>query len=287
MKNKLPWILLIVLVIIVIVLAMRHANTSTTTPTQTTTNTVTYACAGGSSINASFTDNSVTLKLSDGRTLTLPQQESGSGIQYQKDGVLFASKGDNAFVTENEIQTYTDCLAGTSVSMNGTKNFTDQGKTFTLTYPDTFTLSGGDIGYTQDWSVGSSTLGLVLAKIATPKNMFPKTNFGDATLRVGTSSDGAALKECLTQINGQTAKATAVTINGTDFTKLTNNDAAAGNRYDTTSYRALRNSQCYTVEYTIHYANIANFSPDQGITEFDEDAVTAKLEGIAQSFKFL
>ena len=143
------------------------------------------------------------------------------------------------------------------------------------------------MGYTQDWSEGSSALGLVLAKVTTPKDMLPKTNFGEATLRVGTSSDATALKECLTQINGQTTQTTPLTINGTEFAKLTSSDAAAGNRYDMTSYRALRNSQCYTIEYTIHYANIANFSPDQGITEFDEDTVTAKLESIVQSFKFL
>ena len=71
------------------------------------------------------------------------------------------------------------------------------------------------------------------------------------------------------------------------FSKFTLNDAGAGNLYETTSYRGLFDGDCYAIEYTIHSTNIGNYSPDQGVKEFDKVKVQEELEKILDSFKFL
>ena len=74
-----------------------------------------FACAANKSVTATFYPDSVALKLSDGRDLTLPQVISGSGARYANadESFVFWNKGDTAFVTEgaNGEQTYADCVS--------------------------------------------------------------------------------------------------------------------------------------------------------------------------------
>ncbi|MGZ5917067.1 MAG: MliC family protein [Methyloceanibacter sp.] len=83
----------------------------------------TFTCKGGKTIGASFYADKVELKLSDGRSLSLPQVMSGSGARYaNKDESfvleqgrygLFWNKGDTAFITEGAAgeETYSGCVA--------------------------------------------------------------------------------------------------------------------------------------------------------------------------------
>jgi membrane-bound inhibitor of C-type lysozyme len=277
------------------------APTTTATSTASTQNIVSYSCDSNASIRATFeiptqttATGSVTLALSDGRNVTLPQTMSGSGIRYETGAhtpqdIVFSSEGDNAFLTENEKTTYNNCIAGTSTSSAaGTQIFTDQGKTFSFSYPSVFSISGGGVGYSTDWMVNATTSGLLLVKATLPNSFEPTTNFAGATVTVGTSADPTAISECLTYAaGGNGVKKSSVTINGITYTKFVTSDAGAGNLYQTTSYRVVRNSQCYVVEYTIHSSNIGNYSPDQGIKAFDQSKVQNALEAIVQSFRFL
>jgi membrane-bound inhibitor of C-type lysozyme len=72
-----------------------------------------FKCQGGKSIEATFYASSVDLKLSDGRSLTVPQAMSGSGARYanKDETVVFWNKGDTAFVTEGKDgkETYSGC----------------------------------------------------------------------------------------------------------------------------------------------------------------------------------
>jgi membrane-bound inhibitor of C-type lysozyme len=248
-----------------------------------------YSCAQGK-IDAVFASSSVMLVLPDGTMLTLPQAISGSGFRYESGTNVFAGKGSDATLTQNGLVAYGNCLAGTNTDTNsstGMKTFTDTGKNFSFSYPEAFSVTGSNAGYTMDWSSGSTKLGLILAQIQIPKSLQPNTNFDDAKFSVGTSVDATAIKNCLTANSGSPVKTESATINGTVFTKLTYGDAAAGNRYDTTSYRTVRNNQCYAIEYTIHYGNIQNYSPDSGITEFNEAKVQGTLDSVARSFSLL
>jgi membrane-bound inhibitor of C-type lysozyme len=76
-------------------------------------NHVVFACKDGKSIDATFYADKVDLKLSDGRSMSLPQTMSGSGIRYANadESLVFWSKGDTAFITEggDEKETFSDC----------------------------------------------------------------------------------------------------------------------------------------------------------------------------------
>jgi membrane-bound inhibitor of C-type lysozyme len=74
-----------------------------------------FSCQGGRKIQAQFVTGarpSVTLTLSDGRHLILPQALSGSGARYANpdESVVFWNKGRTAFINEGSKQTYSGCL---------------------------------------------------------------------------------------------------------------------------------------------------------------------------------
>lgn len=91
-------------------------------------NKVSYKCDSGKTINASYykgvpapqpqpgempiPTGSVALILSDGRQMTLPQTISASGIRYTNadESLIFWSKGEIAFIMENNQQTYAECI---------------------------------------------------------------------------------------------------------------------------------------------------------------------------------
>lgn len=95
--------------------------------------TVSYVCADGKTIRASFYEGTSTppaspdqpgvpggraqIALSDGRLLTLPQTISADGIRYANadQSIIFWSKGDGAFVLERDQQTYVNCADSSKV----------------------------------------------------------------------------------------------------------------------------------------------------------------------------
>lgn len=289
MKNRILWIVIIIVVLAGAVVALHRPLAPT--DKNAFVNNVSYFCEAGT-INAIYTDGNVALTLSDGRTFSLPQVVSGSGTRYETGSgtsadTVFSSEGSNAFLTENNNITFNNCVAGTAKVSGLNTLFTDASKTFSIVYPSTLTLSGGGVGYSQAWAYNATTSGMLLAEINVPRSyMPPKTNFSGAKVTVGVSSDPSAVAMCDTATNGQVS-AGVQTINGTTFTKITGSDAGAGNFYDTTSYHVLKNNMCYVVEYTIHSTNIANFPPDQGITEFDKTQIQGMLDTVVGSFKFL
>lgn len=70
-----------------------------------------YECADGRSVWAAYKENGVTLSLSDGSNVTLPQVASASGARFANadDSFVFWDKGGDAFVEENGTTTYADC----------------------------------------------------------------------------------------------------------------------------------------------------------------------------------
>jgi membrane-bound inhibitor of C-type lysozyme len=304
MKNKF-WTFIAICILIAggYAYLRQHLIVTTTTPVPivvaTSTapailNTTAYSCGEGKTMHADFSASAVGLTLSDGRVLALPQVESGSGIRYEEStgttDIIFSSKGDNAFLAENASSTYKDCIAGTVQPGIDATVFTDQNKTFSFSFPSTSTLSvtGDGGGYTTSWMVNATTSGMILAQVKVPQSYQSGTNFADAVFTVGTSADPSALSTCLTYNPSGSIKKNAATstINGVTYTVMHSSDAGAGNYYDTTSYRIAHNSQCYAIEYTIHYANFKNF-PKGTVKEFDEAALTAVLDRIAQSFTFI
>lgn len=247
-----------------------------------------YYCKEGM-IQAKYpnTGKEVVLKLDPNNELLLTQSQSASGVIYKNDTMRFVTKGDNAFLTEGDKDIYTNCVLGSDqINDSGSKTFTDNSKTFSFDYPPNWKISGGGIGFSQDWRTNTQSWGLLLVTVSAPDNLEPNTNLRDVTMKVGTSSDPKAIKECLTAQNGEMNKGQK-TINGIAYQVLTLSDAGAGNFYDTTSYRTIKNDQCHALEYTIHSLNIGNFPPEQNIKEFNSSALNQQLQSIIESFKFL
>ena len=252
----------------------------------TSTTIITYFCQEGI-LKAEYGQNKVTLTLKNNQSLDLPQVISGSGIRYEAAKNVFISKGDNANLTENDKVTYTNCVAGTQALDQDLNTYANSEKTFSFSYPNEFSLSGGNIGFSQDWNAQTNYLGTLLAVVNIPKDYLPQTNFGDSKFTVGVSADPEAIKNCLSATSGNNIGTTSVvSIAEQNFTKINFADAGAGNFYETTSYRTIKDNMCYALEYTIHSLNIGNYSPDQGIKEFDKAKITALFEALVQSFRF-
>jgi len=71
-----------------------------------------FACPDSKAVYAEFTKNKVSLVLSDGRELNLNQTISGSGARYANsdESFVFWNKGNGAFIEENGVTTYEDCV---------------------------------------------------------------------------------------------------------------------------------------------------------------------------------
>ncbi len=105
-KGKSGVIIAVVIVIIIIIVAIVWLVVASRP-----INAVSYSCKNGKSIDAKFYKDRVDLTLSDDRQLTLPQAVSASGARYANDdeSIVFWEKGDTAFITESDKETFKDC----------------------------------------------------------------------------------------------------------------------------------------------------------------------------------
>ena len=166
------------------------------------------------------------------------------------------------------------------------KHFVDSGHTFTFDYNPAFETTAENKISSTDWSLDVKEKGVLLASTTVPRTYMPNTNFSSVRLTVGRSSTPNAIKNCLV-VNENNPGVTADSkIDTYPFKKSTFNDAGLGNIYETTSYRGIVDGDCYAIEYTVHSTNIANYSPDQGIKEFDKSKIESELSKIIASFKF-
>lgn len=72
----------------------------------------TFLCKNNKSIEAEFATSSVSLKLSDERTVKLNQALSASGARYanKDESFVFWNKGNTAFIEENNTITFQECV---------------------------------------------------------------------------------------------------------------------------------------------------------------------------------
>lgn len=165
--------------------------------------------------------------------------------------------------------------------------FTDATNTVRLTHNAFFAAFSGDQTPTKDWKLNATQNGVLLATVSAPRTYMPKTNFSEARLTIGRSNNSTEIKNCTVKTAYDASAPTDATISGFPFKKFMMSDAGAGNRYDTTSYRGIFDGDCYVIEYTIHYTNIGNYDPSQGVTEFDQAKITSEMENVVKSVKFL
>jgi membrane-bound inhibitor of C-type lysozyme len=71
-----------------------------------------FTCSSGQALYATFRERLVTLVLSDGRKVTIPQAISASGARYAtpNESFVFWNKGNTAFIQENGKEIYSGCV---------------------------------------------------------------------------------------------------------------------------------------------------------------------------------
>lgn len=137
-----------------------------------------------------------------------------------------------------------------------------------------------------DWRLDAGkTIGTRAVLVSLPKAIQSQTNFREAKVVVGISKEKNAIQTCLQKQAGEEERSAQV-INGVPFAAFTQADAGAGNMYQTTSYRAIRNSSCYVIEYTIHSTQLANYPKELGLKEFDQTYVKNLLERIISTIRW-
>ena len=122
-----------------------------------------YACDAGKTIVATYyqgaasaapvssstpptPNGSVALVLSDGRSMTLPQTISGSGIRYANadESLVFWSKGNTAFITEgaNQPQTFSNCISTSNIEgQQSWSTFASSTLGYSVRYPAGYTVN--------------------------------------------------------------------------------------------------------------------------------------------------
>ncbi len=224
--------------------------------------------------------------------IALAKSEKGAEASVAFGGMM--DNGDGTYIyKDKENLTYqsmpqVDCKGLQTLTES---TFTDSAKTFSITHPKDFILVAGGAKNakvpTQQWMSGATVKGSVLATVYIPRAFQPKTNFGEATVNVGVSSDKIAILSCTSpQPNAGQIAIGSTNINGVNFSIISSTDAGAGNLYDITSYRTVYKNKCYNIETTVHSMNIGNYPTDQGINAYDKDAVQKVLDDVVNSFTF-
>lgn len=209
-------------------------------------------------------------------------------VVFKKDGDNFI-EGFGSTKTEGDAELFED-VSTVTYDANSTfvksdtcaEHFASAKGTVVFDYSPLFKTIAGSTTTTVDWKLDSKQKGTLFSRTIINKSYIPKTNFSNATLTIGRSSDATVVKSCVVPTSNETKSAVTM-ISGHPFTAFTTSDAGAGNFYDTTSYRSVIKGNCYAIETTIHSTNIGNYSPDQGITEFNKSSVITEFEKIIKS----
>jgi hypothetical protein len=124
----------------------------------------------------------------------------------------------------------------------------------------------------------------LVASFTLPASVEEGTNLIEAGVYVGVATITKATAACLEP--GETEKAVSTRLlHDSIFKVFTSTGAAAGNIYETTSYRTIRNGNCFEIIAVIHYGNIGSYPPGQ-VEQFDVKNVSSILDRMVESFRF-
>ena len=123
----------------------------------------------------------------------------------------------------------------------------------------------------------------ILIKIDLPSEYFVDTNLNEAAFIVGASNDEKAVSTCLNAAPSEKEELNTRLINGNEYKVFRALDAAAGNRYETTSYRLVRNNICYEAIKYLCWGEISNY-PLGTIKEFNREVIEFYLDEMLSEF---
>ncbi len=316
MKKSYTPIQVIILIVIVVVIAFaivhnynKNKQAPVVTPVQVTTTepsaTVSYSCDAGKTITAVYYQGestpsadpsqppipggSVTVTLSDGRTMTLKQTISADGTRYANadESFVFWGKGNGALVLENnQSKSYIGCIQVALAPADGSlpQVYSNSSEGFSLRLPSLATTANSN-GYKVDASYKYQNLGpgkdIYGVKFTIPASLAKGTNLStDSYISVEEIPKATTCTASL--FTDQGTKATTVTDNGVTYSQIITGDAGAGNRYDETIYAIPGTSPCVAVRYFIHYGAFENY-PAESITQFDKQALISTFDQIRRT----
>lgn len=237
-----------------------------------------YLCDGDKTISATYYEGEVKLELSDFRSLTFPQLIAASGIRYgnEDESIVFWSKGETAFMTENGAETFSNCEEEVD-GQAPRATYSSSAMGISIKYPRAFTLSD-----TYQY-MGVPNKPISGVKVSIPESMATGTNL---------SLDSGVSVEQLPRALNCTGdiflladvRASDVTENGVPYSVASSSEAGAGNRYEEVVYALAGSKPCTAVRYFIHYAAIENFEPGF-VEQFDRAALMAEFDKIRASLQ--
>ncbi len=255
---------------------------------------VTYACDNNRTIAAAFyqgpielvpagqppvPNGRVALSLSDGRQLDLPQTIAADGLRYANSGesVIFWSRGNGAFLQENNAETYSGCLVLAPISGGLTNYYASSSAGFSIRYPSGYTVNS-DYVYTE---LGPSK-DIKGVKFVIPASFATGTNLSSFDTGVSVEEIPAA-PACAANIfiyPPNTAR--SLSDNGVTYSVATTSGAGAGNFYEEEVWALPDTDPCVAVRYFIHSTNIGNYPPGV-VTPFNRQALLDQFDLIRQS----
>ena len=227
---------------------------------------------------------SISLTLSDGRTIDLDEGISADGRRYANpnNSFIFWAKGNGAMVLENNTEkTFAGCVVLAEDPGTLSEIYQNGDLGFAMRYPKGYTLNSAykyqELGPGKDISGVQFT---IPASKAFGTNLSTDSYISIEQIKNTTDCNAALF------VDDPGAKATSLDEeNGTGYSYITTTGAGAGNRYEETVYAFPGTSPCLALRYFIHYGVFENY-PKGSIKEFDSTALHKEFNAIRQTFVF-
>lgn len=220
---------------------------------------------------------SVSLQLSDGRMLELPQTISASGVRYANgdESIIFWNKGNTAFLQEGTNQTYVNCIEAKGDPGGLPEAYADRNYEFTLRYPEGYSVNPGY----KDQALGPGK-DIPGVSFTIPKSLSDGTNLGSDTHFAIEQSSATSCSA--SSFFSDKRNPITLTENDTTYSVASTTDAGAGNRYEEWVYAIPGTSPCMAIRYFIHYSVIENYPPG-AVKEFDKETLLAQFDAMRKT----
>ncbi len=256
---------------------------------------VSYLCNDKKTIDAAFykgktpkvkpgepptPNGKVSLVLSDDRKINLPQTISASGIRYANndESFIFWSKGDGAFILENNEQSYIGCIALASDPGGLPKTYANGSEGFSIRYPNGYSVNESYIY--QALGPGKDIGGI---KFTVPAGMATGTNLSgfDTGVSIEEIPD---IQNCNASlfVSAENNQFSQINDNGIDYSVASSIGAAAGNIYEEKVWAIPETNPCIAIRYFIHSTNIDNYTPGT-IEEFNKTVLLEEFDKIRKT----
>jgi membrane-bound inhibitor of C-type lysozyme len=292
-------VLIFILIIILLVIGVLYFKNS---PAPTSAGiSAYYSCNEGKFINATFYNGEpgtskdantpptpkgkVSLKLSDGREMTLPQTLSASGVRFANadESFVFWNKGNGALVLENNNEkSYIGCIETAANPGTLPNVYSNSEMGVSIRYPEGFSVNEkyiyGNLGPHKEIYGTKLTID---PNIATSTNLAMDTYISIESIPQVSTCDAALF------LDPQISKKSISLQEGKNIYSVSSSTGAgAGNRYEEEVYAIPGTNPCIAVRYYIHYGAFENY-PEGSVRPFDREALISIFDSIRQTLKLV